>query len=744
MAPTTGPAPPVDDATELTVAAWRAFEVEMKALGTPLRGPVVPVLQFLKTANRNPTTREERLAIIDQADLLFDHLYPHLHFKRDFFGFVPPRDFLRPTRERVDVLSETEFHASMVAAFSIVRDAHTLYGLPSPYLGAVAFLPFQFVAIVDPTRKRRFLVSRVMNSSEKEEGFGHEFFGPGAEIVSWGEVPIELHVRRAAGRLPGGNQAAEFARAAKACTIRPLGFCHFPFNEEMPAAEIVYRRNIQDAKERAIRLPWGVARFRARPAISSKSFSVNVLDAEINRGVKRLQYPKDLWEEKRLAESTDFREVSHIPEVFEFQFTGGPRTETPVSLAFLTDPARPGARFGYLRIKRFDDGSGAPDMTTRLVAEARRILTLLDEEAPDGLVLDIRGNTGGDIEAAERMLQLLTPRRIEPENFHFANTAAILGVLRNVRSGRANPKRIRVADRSKFDEAELEFKDWLDDADRVPHPVSPERLTSGSPLTNPEAANDIGQVYLAPVVLLIDAFTYSAADIFAAGFQDHEIGFILGADPTTGGGGANVWNHSDLLAKLGPKPGIPVAQLPRETTMRLAIRRCSRVGANAGRHIEDFGVAADETYHPLHVDDVLAGMAEIVGHACKQLARMPRFRIDAPRAALRADGSVSVDVRTHNVASLRFFFDHDEEPSAQRTVRNGMARTFLVRPRDNGSPSRLRIEGFVFAPKGVDPRLVAVRTVPLGEAAEAEAEEQEKKQSNVFRRRRDDRRPRRR
>ncbi|MFF3930493.1 S41 family peptidase [Streptomyces hirsutus] len=52
------------------------------------------------------------------------------------------------------------------------------------------------------------------------------------------------------------------------------------------------------------------------------------------------------------------------------------------------------------------------------------------------------------------------------------------------------------------------------------------------------------------MVLITNARCYSATDIFAAGFQDHRIGPVLGTDENTGAGGANVWTHallSDLL-----------------------------------------------------------------------------------------------------------------------------------------------------------------------------------------------------
>ena len=65
--------------------------------------------------------------------------------------------------------------------------------------------------------------------------------------------------------------------------------------------------------------------------------------------------------------------------------------------------------------------------------------------------------------------------------------------------------------------------------------------SQGSQMLADDAYNDIGQTYQGPVVLIIDALCYSTTDIFAAGFQHHGIGTILGVSANTGGGDANVW-----------------------------------------------------------------------------------------------------------------------------------------------------------------------------------------------------------
>ncbi|MBM2850516.1 MAG: hypothetical protein HW418_3458 [Anaerolineales bacterium] len=53
------------------------------------------------------------------------------------------------------------------------------------------------------------------------------------------------------------------------------------------------------------------------------------------------------------------------------------------------------------------------------IDECRSLLARLPA---DGLVLDVRGNPGGNILAAEKLLQLFTPRPIQPAPMLFINT----------------------------------------------------------------------------------------------------------------------------------------------------------------------------------------------------------------------------------------------------------------------------------------------------------------------------------
>lgn len=697
---------PFDDASTLTFRAWDVLEAEKIDLGLPGLS-IQPVDFFLKAAEQNPTTSAERELIVDQAALMFNHLYPHLPFKTDIYHFIHPQDFLdQNVRPQLADLGESDFHDFVVAAFSLVRDAHTLYVKPSPFRGAVAFLPFQMLPYEDQTGQH-YVVTKVMKS-EPEGGFGHPFFGPGAEILFWGNEPIQCHVQRAAGRLPGGNFAASFTRGSIHCSLRPLAYVQLPFDDELPAATIQYRP-FGGTEVRAIRLPWGVATaLGTSNGFPGSAFSVSVLNAASADFGSMLHGREEFLAQQQMAATTDLNQVSNLPETFEFQHTNGAQRQGSLDPAILVADSHPDARFGYIRIKSFSDRGSALDMTDRVVTEFQRILTLMDQVAPDGLLLDIRGNPGGDVQAAERMLQMLTPGTILPQQFHLANTPAMLQILQNLRAAIAQERQQPSDHDTKLTDAKVELGPWLGDADNQPLPAG-ERLTTGRTLTDFPSANDIGQLYQGRAALLVDGLTYSAADIFAAGFQDHQIGQVFGTDATTGGGGANVWSHADLLQKLGPTPGIALAPLPRDTGMTLAIRRCSRVGFSQGQPVEDVGVKVDEQFPPSSAEDVIGGFPSLIRRACEFVGFLPTSRIDVVKAAVLSDGSVTVELRATNANSLQFFLDGrlalTAAASGQSFTVPGLAGTL--------SPSRLRIKSFreTAAQIGRDTPPAAVRTV---------------------------------
>jgi C-terminal processing protease CtpA/Prc len=287
------------------------------------------------------------------------------------------------------------------------------------------------------------------------------------------------------------------------------------------------------------------------------------------------------------------------------------------------------------------------------------VARLLSELPPKGLVLDVRGNGGGYVIAAEFLLQLLSPRRIMPEPFQFVSSPGTTGLARTV----------------------ADYKDWKASLE--------EAVTTGSafstafPLYTADVVNGVGQLYQGPVVLVTDAQCYSACDIFAAGFQDHEIGPVLGVEANTGAGGANVVTHEDLRTEWSDGP---LKQLPKGVQMRVALRRCLRVGTRFGQPVEDLGVVPDEL-HALTKRDLLEENADLMATAGALLAQgTPRLLSFASAAA--GTGKRKLTVTTGAVASIDVYVNG--RPVATKATTDGNSE--ITVPAAAGNV--IRLEGY--------------------------------------------------
>ncbi len=485
---------------------------------------------------------KEKAAVVRQAIVLISQFNAHLPFKRARYA-IDPLQRLRLIADRVPTMTEREFHAEMIETFKELRDAHTFYSLPRPYRGHVAFLPFLMEDCVENSEtQRRYLVTKILSD------FPESRFGPGAEVTHWNGMPLEKAVLDNADREPGNNPASRLARGLARLTIRPLAFSLPPDEDWITITYLPDRKSDSSDPRRPhrIMLPWGVWRGRSRELFGRATHSSIVCESVAETHIAR----KALWcgeknaadekvrqfraglgtkggtglQEAAAAQAGENREIdlsstSIFPEIFQF------RVPLPFSNAA-------GQRFGYVRIRNFDHAGehSVPDF----VEEFRRILTMAARLAPDGLIVDIRGNPGGSVPGAERILQMLTPGTVTPERFHCINS----------------PLMRRIATKGPLD-----FMDMRFEFGRV--------LSNGKHLTRPDQANDAGQVYHGPSLLITDALCYSAADIFAAGFQDHAIGPVVGVDTNTGAGGANRWMHHELVSRLRNLSPNPLEALTR-------------------------------------------------------------------------------------------------------------------------------------------------------------------------------------
>lgn len=484
-------------------------------------------------------TTFDRVNLVDATIAVLEGSYAHLRQKRARYG-TDPIGRLRALRAEAEHLSDRRFLEEVHAVMCELRDLHTGVRPPEPLRSAVAVLPVlveRYVRRGQPV----YVVSKVAPRTDAPE------LVAGVRVTHWNGVPIDDAVARHAARTRGANEPARIARGLESLTVRPLAE-HLPPDEHWVDLTFL----TPDRRSLTARLPWRVVRTRSRlrgaEATTGKrraaALAMAPVDLAVDPGGEAAQVAKrDLFGRRR---------------------DGAIPSTLPI---FRADTRRAGRHLvGHLRIWSFlqADHEAA-------VVECERLLRAFEQRGCRGVLVDIRGNPGGVVLSAERLLQLFTPNRIEPVRFAFTPTPL------------------------------TEAFCTIDPALRAWRPSIAAAAGSGEvysqayPITDPDTqANGHGWHTALPSVLVVDPLCYSSADLFAAGWVDNEIGPIVGTGPTTGAGGANVWTDADIHLRVGgDDPARPPA-LTAGLDLRVAVRRAVRVRASAGIPIEDIGVAVPE------------------------------------------------------------------------------------------------------------------------------------------------------
>lgn len=562
-------------------ARAKLTEADAAAMSDP--AAVTPLSKFLEACEkRTRLSRQDRLRIVEQALLLLNMNYVHLPLKRAMHA-VDPIQRLKLLRFRLlemkesEMPSEMQFHQRIMEIFASTRDLHTMYLLPEPFINQVAYLPFlieqYFGRNSKGKRVEKFMVSRVVKGFYQSiPNCGPEVlsFEPGVDVLYWNGVPIKRAIELNGESQAGSNIDARFARGLDSLTIRPLD-TSLPPNERW--VNLTYRSKTGETF--TLNQEWLVIETSEdeTPPLASKSTrkkraAIDIKKTKINQLTKTLFTP---------------REVSVRTSLEHILYAETRKVD--------------GKEFGYIRLFTFEVGN--PD---EFVKDFVHVIKS-DGFPQEGLIIDVRSNPGGRIRAGERLLQLFTPRRIKPELFEFLNTPLNLDICRSAPKG-------------------WQLAQWAESiAESV---ITGAIYSTGFPLNSEDSCNDIGQVYYGPVVLVTDALSYSTTDMFAAGFQDNEIGEILGTSDNTGAGGAEFWRYQNLVD--ASKDSSIFKPLPSGADIVLAVRRSIRVGRHAGRPLEEIGIVPDRRHH-MTKRDVLGHNDDLITRAARILAKKPVYAL---------------------------------------------------------------------------------------------------------------------
>ena len=563
-------------------------------------------------------TRAERLKLVDGIERVIEGVFAHLPLKRARYG-VDPVQRLRILRTQVDQLSSYDFHIELADVVTRLRDAHTRYAGPASLATKVAALPF-LVEVFGATAAPTYVVTRV--------GAGLDAaFKPGVVLEFWNGVPIDKAVRRHADEEVGGRPDSQRAWSVQSLTLRSLQYGPPP---DEYWVVVGYRSTASDGAPtgpvREIKIPWRVVdpgeideMLTAGPAgrAAARLRHTRAVDpaAAITRRAKMLLFaPGALTGKQATAQPTPKSPSGRkapTAQVIETELTGTLKAESL---------AAPGGAIGYLRIYGFD----VPPED--FIPELLRLIPLLPD---NGLVIDVRGNPGGYILAAETALQLFTPKPIHPTRFSLLSTAftRALAALPGLK-GELGP-----------------WKDSLEAAVR-----NGELYSQPLPITSFAECNGIGQQYGGPVVLVADSTTYSSGDLFSAGFVDNGIGPFVCVGEATGAGGANVWDYEDLRPLMAGT-GFELPKLPDGIGMSFAFRRATRAGPSEGLPIEDVGISGEP--YAMTRDDLLAGNPDLLAHCFALLKKQQRSSLGAELSGTGRE----IKVRHAGLTRLDLLFD---------------------------------------------------------------------------------------
>jgi hypothetical protein len=516
----------------------------------------------------------QRHDLIDVWMTMFTDVYVHYTQKRALYGFDPIRA-LTALRRQIPFLDSAEFLRELTLLVNRLRDQHTqLYVSAAeadltPYVAALPFL----AEVCGPYLSPVYVVTKVTEDIDDPD------FAVGARLITWNGVPFGRTVDLYAETLTGGRPDARRARALETLTQRPLQY--LPPPDEL-WVEIGYRLpgDAEDRPDRSTRFAW-------RAIAPAKAITANDLVAvrtrraidatsEAARRARKLLFATALWDRDAAADRPSAKAGDWIATTFADAISAR-RVRTSHGT------------FGYLRLWTFD-----VDNTSRYVEAVAAVLRQLPRK---GLIIDLRSNPGGVIDATEKLLQLFVDKAIDPTRFAL----------------RATPAMVEIAE---ADGNGADLADWATST-RLAYELG-EEFSQHLPISNADDFGDRSRVYRGPVVAVVNANTFSCGDLFAAGIADYGIGQIVSVGEGTGAGGANVWTSEDLqyayFAARRPLPPIPPG-----ISFTVSVRRMTRSGESAGLAVEDIGVSGDERYD-MSEADLTGGNADLAEFCGRLLA----------------------------------------------------------------------------------------------------------------------------
>lgn len=515
--------------------------------------------------------------------------YAASEWKRDQYG----ADILNiePWLQRVRATTtDIEFYEVCAEFAASLRDGHANFILPSSFTAALpVHVDIYDGKIIIDSVSRAFLPAAVFP------------FQPGDELVAYdGRSPWEL-AGLAERTVYSANDYARRRVAVQRLISR--GQASFPRAHEIgDSVQMTIRRRLTGDLETytipVIKSGFPLAGRGTLPTPPARSAAAQE-DGSAPAWVTALAELQ--WAE---ADSTDTAVLNFgvnpgfpMPGGFQ-QRLGRLSSDAFFSGTFTAD----GLRIGFIRIPTMVPSQGQPAALRQFETEMAFF-----QENTDGLIVDIMRNGGGSACYAEELERRLIPYPFETVGFEVRVTVRFLNSFENsVAAAKAQGAPAAVVARleQRLQDAERAFRENRGRTGAVP-------LCSDTLSLTPHPS-----AYRKPILLLVDEFSASAADAFAAVLQDAGRAKLMGM-PTAGLGGT---------VTPEPYPLGPYSEVLARQTISLAVRPSAVTvpGFPTTRYFENVGVWPDIPWNYMNLDNLVSGYRNFTNAVTDEMVNLIR------------------------------------------------------------------------------------------------------------------------
>ncbi|MBI5083023.1 MAG: PDZ domain-containing protein [Acidobacteria bacterium] len=448
---------------------------------------------------------------------LYSTYYAPLVWKAQAVGFNASD--VRPWLERVSrTNTDLEFYEICVEYIAGLKDTHVSFVMPSDFSARLGFGVdiYDGLLLIDTLDRSLLPASRYP-------------FGIGDEVVSIDEEDAQAVVDRLMKYVPQGNPRASRRQAAQRLTSRAQS--RIPNAAGLSgSATVVIRRMNGDLE--TYTMPW------VKTGTPMEAGPVPGLRSASSRSRSQAAAPPDPLEELQFSGVTDSDTLTAV---------NGYGARSPIFLAGMGPTftrrlgsassdfffsgvfQRDGLRIGYIRIPSY-----SPPSQAVALAQFDAEITYMNANT-DGLVVDQMRNPGGSLCFGETLAARLTPYEFRVTGF---DLRAYWGRVLRFHIAMINAKSTN-APWETVAQYEMLFNELLA-ANREGRTVTRTLPLCGSSLTRAPLRDAAGNIfaYQKPILVLIDDFSTSTADSFAAMMQDSGRAVLYGMR-SNGAGGNN-------------------------------------------------------------------------------------------------------------------------------------------------------------------------------------------------------------